>query len=689
MSEGIGRYGMLRFVPNDEIDRMKAAEEPAEQPQQFVSGLAAHLQSRWQAAKRAKEDIQIILLKCLRQRDGKYSAEKLANIQASGMSEVFMHLTDIKSRALESWIKDIMTPPGERPFNIEPTPIVDLPPEVDARISQEIYANIEQIAMANWNMANEISWDEVEKEAQESAINMLNDQAKEDADDLTREIDDDLVEGGWYEALDEFAFDISTYPAAFLDGPLQRNKPVLAWQQTENGSTPSVEYKVVKEYERVSPFDVFPSPGAKSLNDGYYFVRERLRRSDFSSMIGVEGYDDEKIRQVLREFGSGYKLNVSSDQEQSVLEFRPLEFEDPEGVIEVLKFCGPIRGQELVEWGVEGIEDPEMDYEVKAYMVGHIVFSAVLNPHPLGHRTLRSASFKKSNDSIWGQGPPQIMSDIQDICNACARAMVNNMGMASGPQVWAWANLLDPSKPITTLKPWDIHFFNADETSQMGSREPMGFFQPDPIIDALLKIFDYFYKLASEVTGIPAYIYGEDTVRGAGKTASGLSMLMNAASKGLKMVIGHIDKGVIKPSIYDHWVHKMLNESGMAKGDINVRPRASEHLIMMEQLQIRRMEWLNVTNNPTDMQIIGLEGRAEVLKESAKALKMPVDRIVPDQKTIEDRMRKAQIQNMIQNIAAETGLPAEQLFAIASGQQQPTQTAPDGGQQGGRDFALQ
>ena len=66
----------------------------------------------------------------------------------------------------------------------------------------------------------------------------------------------------------------------------------------------------------------------------------------------------------------------------------------------------------------------------------------------------------------------------------------------------------------------------------------------------------------------------------------GLSMLMNAASKSLKAVAGNADNGLIKPSIEEHWLHIMLNEPEEARGDIKIVARASEYLIMMEQLQI-------------------------------------------------------------------------------------------------------
>ena len=48
-----------------------------------------------------------------------------------------------------------------------------------------------------------------------------------------------------------------------------------------------------------------------------------------------------------------------------------------------------------------------------------------------------------------------------------------------------------------------------------------------------------------------------------------------------------------------------------------------------ETVNMRRIEFLNATANEMDMQIVGKEGRAAILREVAKGLQMPVDDIVP------------------------------------------------------------
>ena len=62
--------------------------------------------------------------------------------------------------------------------------------------------------------------------------------------------------------------------------------------------------------------------------------------------------------------------------------------------------------------------------------------------------------------------------------------------------------------------------------------------------------------LADDHSGIPSYVTGDLNVQGAGRTASGLSMLMGSAGKGIRQVVMHIDN-VIKPVIHRIFLYNM------------------------------------------------------------------------------------------------------------------------------------
>jgi len=715
---GVNGEGMMRFTGNEEINSQReedtsAAREAQSQP--IILNLAGEIRTKWGVARDSKQDIQTRMENNLRQRKGEYEPNDLSRIQEQGGSEVYINITNVKCRAAESWVYDLLLPPGERPWAVKPTPMAELPPGVEDEIKMGLLSQIQEAMQMN--MQAGIPVDEAElkdniEQLKKEVLQEVKAKARKEAELMEEEIDDDLVEGGWYQALRECVPDIITLPAGIIEGPIVQKKKKLSWAQYPDG-TPMAQTteEPQRTYKRVSPFDIYPSPGSKSINDGYLCHHIRFERKDLNNLIGVEGFDENAIRLVLQQYGQGgLREWMTNDISRTAIENRPPEFSrNAETSIDCIKFMGPVQGIQLLRWGMsaEQVPDSLLDYEVTAYLIGQYIIGAALNKHPLGRRNYFAASFEQSNTSIWGKGVPELMDDIQKICNGCGRAMVNNMSMASGPQVTILTNLLAEGETMTSLIPWKI-WRMVQKGDSLGRRPPVEFFQPQSIVDQLLKVYEHFFQQASEVTGIPSYVYGGSDIGGAGNTASGLSMLMNAASKGLKTVASHIDVGIIKPSIEETWLHIMIYEPEKARGDISIRARASEYLIMMEQLQIRRMEFLNATNNPTDMEIVGTRGRTAVLKETVRALKMPVDDVIPDPDSIANQKAETQqIQMMITNIATAIGADPQQLMQIAVGQPQQGQPqpgqqqiaqgaqpgqsqglAPSGDRTGGQDFSL-
>uniref|UniRef100_A0A6H1ZVF3 Putative portal protein n=1 Tax=viral metagenome TaxID=1070528 RepID=A0A6H1ZVF3_9ZZZZ len=669
---------MIRRVSNEEMELKARQESEAQFSEQqnkpVISSLASHIRSALTAAISAKQTITKRLLACLRQREGIYEADIQSLVKQQNGTNIYMMITDIKCRALESWLKDIMLPSGERPYSIEPTPVPDIPPGLIRKAQQAFMADYaEGIAQQNGGVFDPrmIDPEDLKAQAEEfqnELLKQIREMAQDDADSLEDQIDDELVEGKWYEALSELIEDFATYPTAFLEGPIFRKRAGLSWVPVEGTiqSQVTVADTIRKEYSVLSPFDVYPSPGAKTIQDGDLCIRKQYTRRDLVSFKGVDGFDSAAIDQVLERYGDGgYREFIAYDTEISDLMDRPNEQSDPEGHIDCIKFFGSVQGFQLRQWGmnIDEIPDPFQEYSVIAYLVGSYVVGARLNHHPLGKRHIYSASFRHKNGSIWGKALPECMKDIQSICNSSARAICNNAAIASGPQIWQLVDLIPPEEDRTNIYPWKIWSFSSEKLKG-SARDPMGFHQPTLIVNELLAIYKYFFEQASEVTGIPAYVYGNQNVAGAGKTASGLSMLMNAAAKGLRNAAGNIDKGVISFSVEEHWLITMLMRPDLAKGDSRIVARASEYLIQQEQLQIRLSEALTATNNPTDMEIIGLDGRSEMLRNYFKGLKMNPDKIVPDREDMIMAKVQTEVQKVVMMLAQALQMDPNALMQI-------------------------
>lgn len=642
--EGRGPSGLVRVLNNDQLDNMNSKREQAKaeatQNQPVVGSLATHVQMHWESAKNTKWFVEERLLKNLRQRKGKYDPDDLNAIRSFGGSEIYMMLTNVKCRSIEAMIRDVMLPAGDKPWGVDPTPVPDLPAEEEMQLAGQVQEEVQMI-MANFG-ADVVTPEMIDMrlyELREEKRQTTMAVAKKEAMRIERDIDDNFREGDFYEELSAFIKDFSTYPTAFLKGPVIRRKKMLVW---ENGK-PVMGYKNIRTWKRVSPFDIYMAAAARGVNDGYLIERIRFRQKDLMGMKDVDGFDNNAIDEVLMEYTAGSLQDwLWTDQERANLEFRPNEQEDPQAVIEALEYHGEVPGHLLIEWGLDRkkIGNPAEPVPVVAILIGRWVVMARINEDPLARKPYYAASFESSNDSLWGIAPPELMEDCQRVCNATARALVNNMAIASGPQVEVHRDRLDAGENIEKLYPWKIWKTKSDPMGK--NREAVHFYQPNPMTETLLAVYTYFMGQAGEQLGVPAYEQGVGSAAtGAGKTAHGLSMLMNAASRIIKDAIMSIDSKVIKRIVYDTWTHVVLNDPVDYKGDINVVARASEYLLVAEQLQARRNEWLMATNNPTDMAIIGMDGRAKVLRESSKILKMQED-IVPSEAEMEMRLTAQQ-----------------------------------------------
>jgi hypothetical protein len=194
-------------------------------------------------------------------------------------------------------------------------------------------------------------------------------------------------------------------------------------------------------------------------------------------------------------------------------------------------------------------------------------------------------------------------------------------------------------------------------------------------------VYQRFSQLADEHSGIPSYVSGDISVTGAGRTSSGLSMLMGAAGKGIRQVVTHIDNDVIKPIVLRQFIFNMrFDEDDSIKGDVVVMPRGATNLAVKETQNVRRIEFLNATANPIDIEIMGVEGRAAVLREIAKGLSMATDDVVPSREKTAVNSRAMQ---QTQQLQAQQ-LQAQQTQAIMSQQAQgSTPLDPSGTPMGG------
>ena len=651
---GLVVYKSNSDLEKEEQEQMSKRDVLEAISENYIPDLASHIKKAWETNRNCRTTLDERLLDCARARKGEYSPSELARITSRGGADpVFLKLTGTKCRAASSWIRDILLPANDRPWAIKPTQEPDLPIESKLAITSAAQQQMAQMAQEGMQLTEE----EAKKFTdmiRDKVMAEIKKEANVAAKRVESRIQDLMDEGDWNRALEEFIEDFVTYPTAFLKGPYEKNKKALTW---DISGAPRVEQEVTVAWRRVSPFDAYPSPYARNPDDGDFIEHVRLQKAQLHSMIGLPGYNEDAIRKALNDYDSGLIMDWmwQNFEREYVLNDQP-QIEDQKGVIDAVHYWGSVEGKALIEWGMSKSEIPDEQayYEIDAILIGNYVIRAVLNQDPLGRRPYHYACWDAVPGSMWGIALPEQMEDHQKIINSCTRALLNNMAVASGPQAVVISDMLAEGEDITDIFPLKIWQM---KTNPLGtSMDPVKFFQPSSNANELLTVINQFDQKTDDVTNVPRYSYGNQNVGGAAQTSSGLSMLMNSAAKGIRRAIAHIDLNVIQPTVHQAFIKVMTEDPDpMLRGDCKIVPKGSAALLIKDALQNQRREFLALITNETDMQIVGIKGRAALLREFSKELGMDIDLVPSDEMLtqMEQNRIPPEVQQMQEELAKQ------------------------------------
>jgi hypothetical protein len=686
--------GGLALVPVARASDLEAQarRESTEQNQQpVIQGLASQVRGRWEIAKDSKRELEERMLQCLRQRRGEYDPDKLADIKRQGGSEIFIQLTSVKCRAATSWLRDALLGTGaDKPWGLHSTPIPELPETVMQSLQQTMAQQLYQMALQGEQQPDPEALKAVAAQMKDAALRQVKESSSERIKRMEDRMEDQLVEGGFLKAFNQFLDDIVTFPFGVIKGPIKRKRTKLMWVGEELVPTEEIR----NEWERIDPFNLYWAPWASDIQDGFVIERHKMTRGDLEALVGVEGYSEAALRTVMADFDTGgLREWLWTDSAQAEAEGKDTtEVVYNEDLIDAIQLWDTIAGQTLIDWddSFKDVVDPQKPYACEVWLIGNTVIRAVINYDPLGRKPYYVTSYEQIPGAVAGHGVTDLCRDSQAMVNAAARSLANNMGISSGPQVGVNVSRLPAGSDITQMYPWKIWQFQAADYND--TSQPIQFFQPASNAQELMAVFEKFSARADEDTMIPRYMSGEYTP-GAGRTSSGLAMLLSNAGKGIKQVISNIDQNIMIPLLERLYQDNLrYNPDPDMVGDVEVVAKGATNLVLKEAEAVRRNEFLSlVLNSPAAQQIVGLNGVAELLRESAKNLNGNVDRIVPDRQQVSVIEQQ---QQMIQQLQMQLA----QLMGPEGQQKQPGATSqpkiegvnilPDGSPAGGRDMNI-
>jgi hypothetical protein len=188
-----------------------------------------------------------------------------------------------------------------------------------------------------------------------------------------------------------------------------------------------------------------------------------------------------------------------------------------------------------------------------------------------------------------------------------------------------------------------------------------------------MMMFDKFRQLADEQTGIPSYSHGQTGVQSMTRTASGMSMLLGAASLNIKTVVKNLDDFLLKPlgEAYFQWNMQFMEGKLGIEGDLEINAMGTNSLMQKEVRSQRLTMFLQTAQNPAVAPFVKM---SKLISELAYSLDLDPDEILNDP---EEAAIMAQIIGMQNNVGQgtgeETAPTGEQPPAMGSAQGTPQQ----------------
>ena len=645
----LGQQGVLQVIPpaalEAQLQGRATANAQAKAPvQQDVSSLAGYIKGQFEIFRNHRNTAagwSERMLVALRTFNGQYDAEKIREIKKWGGSQVYARLVAQKCRAASSLLRDIYLG-QDQPWCVKPP--------ADPVVPQSIVQNIDvlmqhEAALVGQQMGHPPSPADTQQRRTallESAKDAAKKKAAQQARDSDQKIETILRDGGFYHALAEFLVDLPIFPFACIKGPVVKVIPQVIWPP--NGGQPTVQQKPKLTWNRVSPFDLWWTPGVADIENANVIEKLRLTRAELNDLLDLPGYNQDEIRAVLDEYGRGglYDNWDTTDAERATLESRENPAFNRSGMISMMEFNGNVQGRILQDYGL-AVPDDLRDYHIQAWVIGSHVIKAQLSPSPRQRHPYFITSFEKVPGTPLGNGLTDLLTDLQEGANATLRSLINNLSIASGPQVVINDDRLAPEESGEEMYPWKRWHVRNDPVGN-NSQVPISFFMPTSNAQQLQSVFEFFVSLSDDVSAIPKYVGGQASSGGAGRTASGLAMLMGNASKILQSVSANVDRDVFEPCLLQLADLIMLTDTtGLLTGEEKISVQGVNVAIQRETLRQRQIEFLSATINPVDQHIVGLKGRASVLRSVASTIGLDGEEIVPPEEQIE-KMEQAQQQ---------------------------------------------
>jgi hypothetical protein len=432
------------------------------------------------------------------------------------------------------------------------------------------------------------------------------------AKNMEKKIHDQLEESGASKHLRSTAFEMALFGTGVMKGPFAVDKEYPNWDE-EGEYDPTL--KTVPQVSHVSVWNFYPDPDANNMDEAQFVIeRHKMSRSQLRALKKRPHFRSEVIEAAIME-GENY---TKESWEDDLSDYAP-----EHGVerFEVLEYWGMCDTEMLLDQNVDIPKDLQSldELQVNVWICNGKLIRMVLNPFKPSTIPYMAAPYELNPYSFFGVGIAENMDDTQTLMNGFMRMSVDN-AVLSG-------NLLIEVDETNLVPGQDLSVYPGKVFRRQGGAPGQAIFGTKfpNVSQENLQLFDKARQLADESTGLPSFAHGQTGVSGVGRTASGISMLMNAASGSVKTVIKNVDDYLLKPLGEGLFRFNMQFDFDKSlKGDLEVKARGTESLMANEVRSQRLMQFLQVASNPALAPFAKFQ---YVIREIAKAMDLDPDKV--------------------------------------------------------------
>jgi len=459
---------------------------------------------------------------------------------------------------------------------------------------------------------------------------------------MEKKIHDQLDESGATKHLRAAAFECALFGTGVMKGPFATNKEYPRW--SEDGKyNPSI--KTVPEASHVSIWNFYWDPDTNNTENCQYVIeRHKLSRTQLRALKRRPFFRANVIDNIIEQ-GEGY---VKKYWEDDIRDYQPNFGVDR---FEVLEYWGNIDIDLLEENDINVPDEYQEMEELQAniWFCNGKIIRFVLNPFKPAKIPYYAVPYELNPYSLAGVGIAENMEDTQTLMNGFMRMAVDN-AVLSG-------NLVFEVDETNLVPGQDMQVFPGKVFRRQGGAPGQAIFGTKfpNVSQENLQLFDKARQLADESTGLASFAHGQTGVSGVGRTASGISMLMNAAGGAIKTVIKNFDDYLLSPMGKAFFSFNMQFDFDQTiKGDLEINARGTESLMANEVRSQRLMQFLQIASSPSLMPFAKFP---YIIREIAKAMDLDPDKVTNN---MDEAMRQAEILRQTQPPAPPAGVAPPQ-----------------------------